>query len=497
MCLGFGLASVQLLPTLELKQISQRETVDGEDFDPGYGHIPPLYLSQVVASWWFWYDGDIDRNRALAQLDTLAIASGTNETEAHLYFGLAALALMGFALISSEFRPTIWNRHSVVWLIIGGAALVYAVGWLLPVGQHVPGFGFFRGPGRYGILVTLGVALIAGRILSALLRAAAAKSTVILAVSMLILCCIPQLFAISEMWKWLAPALMLLAVLIAWARLPPTRRGRLIGTVVFLATMAELYVVAQQLAVAVMVRQPAIASAPHSQFGEFLQRYPGKARLYAPGPNLPNLLGVSSVPEYLGIGPAPYYDPNLRAPKLEFVTPKFLDWARNAGITHILSFDPLFREDGTAQPGLVFAQPDAFLNPAWARSEYEPLYLYETGRLSRVTFADPQPGQRIQITSYRANSVTLSADTPQPSTLVLTDLDYPGWTVTIDGEPAESRTHAGQFRSVVVPAGTHIVKWKFHSASFQTGAIVSLISLLVVVVIAGSTLRADARNGVS
>jgi hypothetical protein len=491
MCLGFGLASAQLLPTLELKQISQRETADGEDFDPGYGHIPPLYLSQVVASWWFWYDGEIDRNRALAQLDTLAISSGTNETEAHLYFGLAALTLMGFALFSTEFRPTIWNRHSVVWLIIGGAALVYAVGWLLPVGQHAPGFGFFRGPGRYGILATLGVALVAGRILSALLRASAGKSTIILAVSVLILCCISQLFAIPEMWKWLTPLLILATVLTGWARLRPSRRRGLVGLVVFLATTAELYVVAQQLAVAVMVRQPVIARAPYSQIGKFLQRYPGKARLYAPGPNLPNLLGVSSVPEYLGIGPAPYYNPNLRAPKLEFVTPKFIDWARNAGVTHILSFEPLFREDGTAQPGLVFAKPDAFLNPAWGRGDFELLYLYKTGRLSRVTFADPKPGQSIQITSYRANSVTLSAETPQPSTLVLTDLDYPGWTVTIDGERAESKTHAGQFRSVVVPAGKHIVRWEFHSASFQTGAIISLISLLLVVVIAASTLRSS------
>jgi len=492
MSLGFGLASVQLLPTLELKQISQRETVDGEDFDPGYGHIPPLYLSQVVASWWFWYDADIDRNRALVQLDTLAVASGTNETEAHLYFGLAALALMAFALVNSELRPSIWNRQSVVWLIIGGAALAYAVGWLLPVGQYAPGFGFFRGPGRYGILVTLGVALIAGRVLGALLQGSPAKGRIVLGVAVLILCGISQLFfATADVWMWLTPVLILAVVLTGWARVGPVRRGRLIGIVVLLATTVELYVVAQQLAVAVMVRQPAIASAPHSQIRQFLRRYPGKVRLYAPGPNLTNLLGVSSVPEYLGIGPAPYYDPKLRAPKLEFVTPKFLDWARDAGITHILSFEPLLREDGTEQPGLVFAGPDAFLNPAWARGEYEPLYLYKTGRLSRVTFADPRDGQRIQITSYRANSVTLAVETPESSTLVLTDLDYPGWTVTIDNEPAEANTYAGQFRSVVVPAGTHVVQWKFHSASVQTGAIISLISLLLVVVIAASTLRSN------
>lgn len=446
MGLGFGLAAVQLLPTLELKQISQRETADSNDFDPGYGHIPPLYLSQVVASWWYWYDADIDRNRALAQLDALAVPSGTNETEAHLYFGLAALVLIGLALLRSDLRPAVWNRQSTVWLIIAGAAIAYAVGWLLPLGQRLPGFGFFRGPGRYGILATLAVGMVAGAALGALIRSG------------------------------------------------KKRRGVLIGLAVLIATTGELYVVARQLGVAVMLRQPVVARAPHSQLRRFLNRYPGMVRLYAPGPNLPNLLGVSSVPEYLGIGPAPYYHPDLRAPELEQVTPKFMNWARSAGVTHILSFDRLYQEDGTEQPGLVFAEPDAFLNPAWARGEYEPIYLYETGRLSRMTFAESHPGQQIEMTAYRANFVTFAVKTPQPATLVLTDLDYPGWTVTIDKQPAESRTYAGQFRSVVVPAGEHVVNWKFQPMSVQAGAGISFVCLLVVVVIAVSTLRSNARD---
>ena len=37
---GFALAAVQLLPTWELKQLSQR-AAEGSAHDPGYGHIPP------------------------------------------------------------------------------------------------------------------------------------------------------------------------------------------------------------------------------------------------------------------------------------------------------------------------------------------------------------------------------------------------------------------------------------------------------------------------
>ena len=55
---GFALAAVQLLPTWELKQLSQREDV-GAHHDPGYGHLPPWYLSQIVAPW-MWYTADSD-----------------------------------------------------------------------------------------------------------------------------------------------------------------------------------------------------------------------------------------------------------------------------------------------------------------------------------------------------------------------------------------------------------------------------------------------------
>ena len=70
--LGFAVAAAQLMPTWELKQASQRKgDVEGGEFDPGYGHIPPLYLSQVVASWWWWHAPEINRDQALQNLLSL------------------------------------------------------------------------------------------------------------------------------------------------------------------------------------------------------------------------------------------------------------------------------------------------------------------------------------------------------------------------------------------------------------------------------------------
>lgn len=444
--LGFGLAAVQLLPTLELKQISQRETPDGQEFDPGHGHIPPLYLSQVVASWWYWYDGDPDFNldQALAHLTMLAVPSGTNRTEAHLYFGLTTLVLIAVVLLRPDLRDAMRNRQTVVWLLISAAAILYAVGWLLPIGRHLPGFGFFRGPGRYGILTTLAVGMIAGTALGGLLRSLKGRTAPILGLTILAL------------------------------------------------TVWDLRVVARRLEVSVMVQQPALEAVEYSRLPRLLQQQGDIARLYAPGPNLPNLLGVASVPEYLGLGPAPYYHPSLRAPELESATPQFLDWAKNAAITHVLSFRRLYRPDGNELRKLVFSEPDPFLNRAWGRHLMEPLYVYQLnrpGRPLRIRFADPQPGQKLAMAFYKANSVGVRVETKTPATLILADLDFPGWTVTIDDQPAVSKTYAGQFRSVEVPAGEHNILWTFEPASFKTGAAVSLTSLLAIIVIAAVTWR--------
>lgn len=426
------LAAPQLVPTWELKQTSQRETIDGQEFDPGHGHLPPLYLSQIVASWWFWYTPDVDRDQALRQLDALAISSGTNQTEAHLYFGLTPLLLIGIALLRPESRSCLCCREGMLWLLLILGAVVYATGWLLPVTQHLPGFGFFRGPGRYGIVATLGVAVIAGRACGELLT-------------------------------------------------PLTGRVRLVTAGILLAaTLADLFYVSRVVAVSPVLDQPVLARLEHSAIRRLLQTYEGVPRLYAPGPNLPNLLGVSSVPEYLGIGPRQYYEASLKAPELTELNRDFVRWARRSGITHILSFRPL--ETGRVSGvRLIYAQPDAFLNPAWARPPNEPLYLYElTDTRGRAYFGSPVSGQRVDIVRHQPDRVELAVTSPTPATLVLTDLAYRGWRVRVDGQPADSLDIDGLFRGVDVPAGRHQIVWTYQPRSLRAGLILSLIGAVLI-----------------
>ena len=149
----YALSAVQLAPTWELKQHSQRAEVGERSHKPGYGHIPVWYLSQIVAPWaWYPYEVNLDAGLAPG-------SEATNQVEAHLYFGIAALLLLIYGTFSGSWTR---DRRLVLLAIIGFLALLYTPGWLMPITRHIPGFSFFTGPGRYGIVTTFAVAVIAG-----------------------------------------------------------------------------------------------------------------------------------------------------------------------------------------------------------------------------------------------------------------------------------------------------------------------------------------------
>jgi hypothetical protein len=440
--IGFGIAAAQLAPTWELKQLSQRQSVsEGPDFDPAYGHLPPLYLSQIVASWWFWYSPDINLNQALAQLTFMSSPAATNHTEAHLYFGLVPLFILVGALASARHRGAVLNRFTATWLLVSVTGIIYATGLLVPFAQHLPGFGFFRGPGRWGILAALGVGLIAGKAAGSVLKNRSRPKQII------------------------------------------------VCTILFALTAADLWYVSRVVSVVALLENSPLPNVEQSPVRKILDDYPGTPRVYGPGPNLLNLLGHASVPEYLGIGPAEYYDEKLKAPPFEGLTPEFVDWCGDAGITHVVSFDNphatgSFTSGDVRGTRLIWQQPDPFLNPSWARGRNEPIYLTEIlGSRNRVSFADPSPDKQIELTSYGANSATIETASDEAETVVLTDLYFPGWTATIDGEPADGYRFKGMFRAVDVPAGPHVVEWTFHPTSVRNGLWISGLSILVLLAI--------------
>ncbi len=428
MLCGFGLAAIQLGPTWELKQLSQRAAL-GDEHDPGYGFIPWWYLGQLVAPWSYYVPG-------LNFGETPAGTSRTNTVEAHLYCGLLPLLL---AVIGCCVPRTTRDSRNVIWWILGGAALVYATGALMPVAKYLPGFGFFNGVGRYGIVVNLAIGLLAAEALQRLTARFRIRAAAVIVVAAIAL------------------------------------------------TAVDCWWVSRMVQHSFAVARPPIKFLEASPIREELAQATQPVRLFCRGANLPNLLGVASTPVYLGIGPRAYFDPQVAMPQpLPFdtnPTVQQMDWLRRAGVTHILSFKPL---DLTAWPAQqVTATADPFLNRAWGRGLNELLFLYALeDAKGRVYWDSPRDTDAANITSYRANTVTIQTESENGGVLILSDLDWPGWDARIDDKPvrrSKADPRRPPYRVLQVPAGKHTVVWTYQPASLWWGCVVSILTALVMV----------------
>jgi uncharacterized membrane protein YfhO len=78
--------------------------------------------------------------------------------------------------------------------------------------------------------------------------------------------------------------------------------------------------------------------------------------------------------------------------------------------------------------------------------------------------------------------LALAVTNPQPAILVLSELSYPGWRVTVDGAAAPLLEANGLLRAVALEAGTHQVELAYQPASVTVGLALSAATLLAVVV---------------
>lgn len=441
---AFSLSAIQLLPTWQLKQESQRELAV---HDVGYGNLPPGYLSQVILPWKWYRLSAPERDAQIQQLEFLAIDSATNQAEAHLYFGLIPILLAVSGWLPTRHARSFTLRQRAFLWALAILALTYAFGWWLPITRHLPGFSFFIGPGRYGLITTLFIALLAA----------------------------------ESADHWLS-------------RIMPGTRT-LAWAVILAVTVTDLFVVSRLVFYAEGLIDPPILYREKSRFRQFLaetEEETGRpVRLYAPGANLPTLLGFSCVPEYLGIGPAEYYDPELKVPPLppleagSTVIPldeEFVTWLQHAGVTHLLLEEPLSQ----AWPvELVFKEADQFLNACWGRHPYSVHYLYELkSTRGRWFWRDKNPEAEVSFAERTPSRQEFVVQLDQPDQFVVTELLAPGWNVSIDGETAEPIKVEGLFRGVDVPAGDHQIIWSYEPRSFTIGVWISLITLVFLAAVA-------------
>lgn len=106
------------------------------------------------------------------------------------------------------------------------------------------------------------------------------------------------------------------------------------------------------------------------------------------------------------------------------------------------------------------------------------LDLATTVVLDRTPSVSGGRASEASILSYTGRKVTVWAS--GPGVLVLTDNNFPGWKVNVDGQPADVLTADYTFRGVPLPAGEHLVEFNFAPPSLLVGGIISALSLAAI-----------------
>lgn len=85
----------------------------------------------------------------------------------------------------------------------------------------------------------------------------------------------------------------------------------------------------------------------------------------------------------------------------------------------------------------------------------------------------------VRVEEYAAERVALRVDLAAPGFLVLSDTWYPGWRVTVDGQPASLLRANLLFRAVALAPGVHQVVFEFRPTSLQQGAALSAVGFIL------------------
>lgn len=83
------------------------------------------------------------------------------------------------------------------------------------------------------------------------------------------------------------------------------------------------------------------------------------------------------------------------------------------------------------------------------------------------------------VSLYQENQVMMTTKTNKASVMVLSDNYYPGWKATIDGKETKIYRANYTFRGIVLPSGTHSVRFFYDPISVRVGGLVSLLSVCI------------------
>ncbi len=95
----------------------------------------------------------------------------------------------------------------------------------------------------------------------------------------------------------------------------------------------------------------------------------------------------------------------------------------------------------------------------------------------KVSGRSATKSEKVEVTYPSSQQAVLEVDLESPGLVVLADINYPGWRLTIDDQPAKIYRVNQLMRGALVPAKHHTLVYTFDPLSFRAGLVVSIMGL--------------------
>ncbi len=501
---GFSLAAAQLLPTLEYLQVSYRADTLDPTFALTYSFWPWRLLGLLMP--------DLFGNPARGDYWGYG-----NYWEDAIYIGVLPFLLAVRALVRRPGGEA--GRRRVRWLsILGLATSVLALGANTPVFPflfyHVPTFDLFQAPTRWNLILVFALSALAaigaqgwqrpeGRGLY-WTRLGTAGAGMIGFAAVLGATLLPgvhstfvRAFAVASVWLFLAGAFTV-------AR--PSRWSPRWQAVLVTLVLADLVVAGWGL-------NPSVPLSVYQGRSQLAARLGKGHRLYMPASleyelkferthrfdtfhpgvdwRLVREMGLPNTTMLDGLPSANNFDPLL--------PDRYVRW-----LAYLEEAEPMTRAKLLALMDVGWeatADPSTPTGVRYVRREgarrvriVPQAVLVGDGDEALARFAEVDPGREVVLEAKaqwaglrggegrarvwqgsNPNVVVVEASAPAGGWLVLSDLWYPGWRATVDGEPTPLFRADYLFRALWLPPGEHIVRFEYRPASFYAGLVLSLV----------------------
>ena len=101
----------------------------------------------------------------------------------------------------------------------------------------------------------------------------------------------------------------------------------------------------------------------------------------------------------------------------------------------------------------------------------------------------------VKLTQYKPNNLTYEVKSDKGGVIVFSEIYYPGWTATVDGQKAEMGRVNYVLRALNVKPGNHKVILDFHPTSLKTTETIAYVAyaFLILLIIIGIVVERKKR----